>query len=345
MSKYSLNEPELLHARQLLYSMEAEFASLRQQIIHTRNSLYGQQGYGISEVRNELDLQAGALRAQIENLGRLNDCIQWIINATIAASNDAKRELLTGEVKQETVNAFSGIGGSGGGGGGGGRLKTASGVKESEDMPPSPYELIKKLRKGISGAQDMMEILGVGDAESKYLDGILKSPVLDSIKKKAKWESLFKAAQKGDFGKLIDSLGKEVGKKVGKAQGIKGFEFEAYFTMGKMWGKNYSAYVEKCMTEDVTFGDKVSAFWSLTGGMLIETGTEIAYDKLTSIVPWYDKYYGGSVSGFYEKLGEIKDSIVDTYGIKGVGDAIVKVGKNTVSFYGDKLSKLFKWRK
>lgn len=342
MSKYSLNEPELLHARQLLNNVEAEFSSLRQRVIYTRNSLYGQQGYGVSEVRDELELQAGALGVQMENLGRMQECIQFIINATVTASNDAKRELLMGEVKQETVNYFSGSGGSGGGGGGGGRMKTAV---EAEDMPPSPYELLKKFRKGISGTQDMMEILRLGDAESKYLDGILKSPLLESIGKKAKWESLYKAAQKGDFGKLIDSLGKEVGKKIGKGNGIKGFEFEAYFTMGKVWGKNYSAYVEKCMTEDITFGDKVSAFWSLTGGMLIETGAEIAYDKLTSIIPWYDKYYGGSVSGFYEKLGEIKDSIVDTYGIKGVGDAIVKVGKNTVSFYGDKLSKLFKWRK
>ena len=57
MSKYSVNEPELQHAIQLLNGMEAEFSSLRQRVIHTRNSLYGQQGYGVSEVCNELDLQ------------------------------------------------------------------------------------------------------------------------------------------------------------------------------------------------------------------------------------------------------------------------------------------------
>lgn len=201
MSKYSVNEPELQHARQLLISMEADLSSQRRKIMQTRNLLYGQQGYGVAGIRNELELQADTLRTQTEYIEKLQECMQFIINCTIAANNSAKQEIVSGELKQEAVVFF-------GGGGGGGRIQ----AEKSKMEIKSPYDLIKNGNKGISAVKDLMEMLEVGD-KGAFLDSILHTPILDHVAKQAKREKLLKAAQKGDVKKVLDTLGKEAGKK------------------------------------------------------------------------------------------------------------------------------------
>lgn len=203
------------------------------------------------------------------------------------------------------------------------------------------WEFLKDLQKGTSGWADILGFFGA-TSESELLEKLGENPAFKAIDITADLEKSYQLFNEGKYDELIEMWADKGVKEVFKESGLSSFELEGYYTLGKKFGDNYMESFQLMMEEGVTLDNILESAWNLTGETILEAGFEIAYDKVTDIFPGLDDYYGGDVSGFYDKINGLASDIKETFEIENVWDGIYKIGSNTVSFWGEQCNNLVK---
>lgn len=218
----------------------------------------------------------------------------------------------------------------------------------------------RSLLGGIDDASDLVSVFFDEDMVDKYLGwagDLKKTKVFEAIGYGKDAEKLIKAIKDGDM-KKIEELGEKYLKKGAKlvaktTYGVKGFTSAGYINLGWNFFENVLD-IDKFSSATTSNSDLVGFgkyIWNCTGGVMLETGSEMAYDMVKDVGKIFsydlDKVYKDltgedGVEGFYKGLSMATDEIFGDYynGTKssGVLQGTAKLVGDSLSWWGDKIA-------
>ena len=206
------------------------------------------------------------------------------------------------------------------------------------------WEELKNIKNGVSITSEMTDFISfiVNSDSVDTFEKIKEMSLFKGVKHLDDMEKIYDMYNAKDYVGITEFFGKKVLRQVYKAKGVEGFEVTGYVTMSWNFLENSVSGIQKYGNDPNVFRGMTKYLWHITGWTLIESGTEIAYEDMSSVAGIVgidlDKIYGGEgIDGFYKQADELKNIILDQgfngwcSGMKLIGDSIEKrVNKTTI---------------